>query len=350
MGQRIVDWQALRGFVQELFMAKGLSEGDAFVVADCMVDADLTGVETHGVFLVNTYLTRIEKGVINVKTNFQVVNDYPGSFLIDGHDSLGMVTSRFAMEKCIEKAKTSGCCLGMVAQSNHFGMSAYYVKMAAQENMIGCCVANAPANIAPWGSPKPYFGTNPIAISAPTKGQPLVLDMATSVSSMGKINLAAKLGKDIPAGWAIDGDGRPTTDAKAAQNGTLLPIGGPKGYGLTLFIDVLAGLMTGSLNGPHIAYVVSKVTEFKPQRLGHAFLAIDVSKFVPLESFLERIEIMKAEVKAFPKNNGVAEILMPGEIELNRKEERLRNGIPLSEVIYAQLLELAAKHGVKATI
>jgi LDH2 family malate/lactate/ureidoglycolate dehydrogenase len=327
-------------------MTAGYSKEDAYIIADCLVDADLCGVETHGVLRAGVYLNRIEKGVIDLEASLLVERESAAGLLLNANNGIGMVQASKTMKRCIEKAKQSGCCVATLKNGNHFGMTAYYVKIAAEQNMIGFLCTNAPSNMAPWGSSKPYFGTNPFAIAAPSNGMPLVLDMATSVVAMGKITMSAKLGKDIPLGWAIDCDGNPTTDAEKAANGTVLPVGGPKGYGMAMFIDVLSGALSGAMIGPHIGYVVSKAVDFKPQQLGHFFCVIDIDQFVPIAEFKQRIDTMRQEIKAYPKNEDVSEIFMPGEIEQIKKNERMKKGIEIPAPCYFELKALGEKYSV----
>jgi len=326
-------------------MTQGVPEDEAFIVADSLVDADLCGVESHGVSRMTIYMKRLEESVVSKKCEMKIEQEYAGSAAINACNSMGMVVGVRAMQKCIDKAKDSGCCFITVNNSNHYGMASYFVKMAAAQDMIGITATNAPPNIAPWGSYKAYVGTNPIAFSIPTKGEPIILDMAPSVVAMGKIILAAKLGKSIPEGWAITKDGKPTTDAVEASKGTVLPIGGPKGYGLSMIIDILCGILSGAQFGPHLNNMWNDFVN--PQNVGHIFCAVDVSKFTDVEVFKERVGQMVSEIKALPKNPGVEEIFVPGEIEQRRRHNRKKNGIELPHVVYEELKALGEKYGVE---
>ena len=185
-------------------------------------------------------------------------------------------------------------------------------------------------------------------MAAPAEGEPVLLDMAPSVVAMGKVILAAKLGKSIPEGWAITADGRPTTDPNEGMKGTVCPIGGPKGYGLSLFMDIMCGILSGAQFGPHLNNMWNDFEN--PQDVGHMFLCVDVSKFVPLDEFKSRIAQMKEEIKALPKSPGVSEIFLPGEIEQRRRAERKANGIELSDVVYEELRGLGEQYGVEFTL
>ena len=341
----VVDWKVLREYCKRLLMTQNVSEEDAFTVADCLVDADLCGVESHGVSRTTIYLKRLETGVVNAKTEIKVEKEYPASLALSACNSMGMVAAKKAVEMAIEKARQVGCCIATVRESNHFGMASYYARMIAEQGMICICGTNAPPNIAPTGSAKSYMGTNPIAMSAPTNEDPIILDMAPSVVAMGKVILAAKLGKSIPLGWALTADGKPTTDPKEGMKGTVVPIGGPKGYGLSMFMDIFSGVLSGAKFGPHLGNMWNDFVNH--QDVGHFFIVIDIQKLTDLDTFKERLGVMVSEIKALPKAEGVSEIFVPGEIERNRKAERKANGIQLSDVVYDELAQLGVQYGVK---
>jgi LDH2 family malate/lactate/ureidoglycolate dehydrogenase len=344
MSTHNVDWEKLRTCCQNLFAAKGITTDNAFVIADNLVDADLCGVESHGSSRMANYLKRIERGVFSTKFEMKVEQEHAASLALNACNSFGMLAGKYAMDRSIEKAKESGVCFTTVNNSNHYGMAAYYLNIAAKANMIGMTGTNASPTMTPWGSFKPYFGTNPIAISIPTHGEPIVLDMANSVVAMGKIGLAESLGKDIPEGWALDKDGNSTTNPTEARSGTLLPLGGPKGSGLALCIEVLSAILSGSNTSSQMGLLWADFEN--PQNVGHFFVALDVSKFVDLGHFKDRIEKMKGEIKSLPKTPGTESIFMPGEIEQQRKKDRKANGIELSDVTYKDLQGLCEKHSV----
>jgi LDH2 family malate/lactate/ureidoglycolate dehydrogenase len=348
MNHRLVDWKALRDVCQRLLEAEHLSQEDAFICADNLVDADLTGVESHGVSRLKNYMKRLSTGVVSATGEITVLQEHAASLAIDGGNTMGMVSSAFAMKRCIEKAKESGSCFATVKGSNHYGMAAYYVAMATEAGMVAITGTNAPPNLAPWGSSQKYMGTNPIAFGAPTRTRPIILDMAPSVVAMGKIILAAKLGKTIPEGWVVDQQGNPTTDPVIGQYGTLLPIGGAKGSGLAIFGEILSGVLSGSKWGPHINNFWSDFEN--PQDVGHFFLAVDIEKFIEYEAYLSRITQLVDEIKGLPKSPDADEIFMPGEIEIRKREERKRDGIQLAESVYAELAELAQTYNVEFTL
>jgi len=340
----LLDWKKLRIYCQRLLETQGMPEDEALIAADCLVGADLCGVESHGVSRMAIYLKRLEEKVVNPVCQIKVEQEYAGSLAINACNSMGMVVGKRVMQKCIDKARQSGSCFATVSNSNHYGMAYYYAKMAADENMIGITGTNAPPNIAPWGSSKPYMGTNPIAISAPTNEEPIILDMAPSVVAMGKVILAAKLGQSIPEGWALTVDGKPTTDPNLGMKGSVVPIGGPKGYGITMFVDILCAILGGAQFGPHLGNMWNDFVN--PQNVGHFFSCIDISKFTTVETFKERLGQMKREIKAQPKNAGISEIFMPGEIEWNKSADRREKGVPVPEPVYDELKGLGDKYHV----
>ena len=343
------NWEQLRSYCQKLIMTQGVSEDEAFIIADNLVDADLCGVESHGVSRMLIYMKRLETGVVSKKLEVRVEQEHPASLALNACNSMGMLAGKYAMERCIEKAKVSGCCFVTVNNSNHYGMSAYYLNMPAAANMVVFTSTNAPPNIAPWGSFQAYMGTNPIGISVPRRNaEPIVLDMAPSIVAMGKVILAAKLGQDIPEGWALTKDGRATTNAKEGMEGTVLPIGGPKGYGLALFVDILTGILSGAQFGPHLNNMWNDFEN--PQNVGHVFCTIDISKFVDIDVFKNRIEQMVSEIKALPKNPGTEEIFLPGEIEQRRRIQRKADGLELSGIVYEELKGLGEKYSVPFSI
>ena len=194
----LLDWKKLRTFCQSLLISQGMPEDEAFIASDCLVAADLSGVESHGISRMAIYLKRLEEKVVNPVCELKIEQEYAASAAINACNSMGMVAGQKAMKLCMEKAKQSGSCFVTVNNSNHYGMACYYVKMAALEGLVGISGTNAPPNIAPWGSSKPFIGTNPIAIAVPANGKPIILDMAPSTVAMGKVIMAAKLGQSIP--------------------------------------------------------------------------------------------------------------------------------------------------------
>ena len=334
---------ALRGYCVSVLTASGVERSCAEAVADALIDAELTGVSTHGVSRLAVYMQRMDAGVMSRENNIRIVRESTSTLVVDAGNSLGAAAAKFAMERCIAKAKETGCCFASVHSSNHFGTAAYYTRLAAAQDMIGFACTNLKGKIAPFGSAEPYMGTNPISVAAPSDDLPVVLDMAPSVVALGKLILAQKLGKSIPEGWALDKDGNPTTDPAEGRKGMLTPFGGPKGSGIAIMIDIASGILSGGGFGNHLTGLYEMTG---PQGVGHFMGAIDVSHFTDLEAFKEKVSEMSAEIKALKKAPGVQEILMPGDLEANKRAANEANGIEVEEPVYQELLKLGKPYGL----
>ena len=346
MSAIVIDRERLRDFVAQVFAQAGVPDDEAALIGESLTEADLTGVESHGVSRVPIYLKRIELGVVNAVARLEVIADLPGALVLDGCNSMGIVTGVRAIDRAIEKAETSGSVFVTVKNSNHFGVAAFFTQRALARGMIGYAASNAPSTMAPWGGIKPYMGTNPFSVAFPAGSElPIVMDMATSVVAQGKIIMAGKEGKSIPFGWAITKDGDPTDDPEAALEGTVLPFGGPKGYAVSLMLDVLSGVLSGAAFGP---YLCNMWNDFKnPQNVGHYFTVLDVKKFVPLDEFKANLDTMIRDIKSSPRAKGVDEIFLPGEMEYRKRQQRLANGIPLGAKALSDLAEIGARMNLR---
>lgn len=335
----------LAAFCATVLERAGAPEPVARVVADSLVYADLRGVESHGVVRTEIYLRRIAEGMIDPHAAVALERDEGGTALVDGGNNFGAYVGVTALDLAIERAKRHGVCALGVRGSNHFGTCAYYAERAVARGLALIVLSNASQTMPPTGGVRPFLGTNPIALGFPTdRGAPFILDMATSVVSRGKIIVAAKRGEAIPSDWAVDGDGRPTTDAAAALGGAVLPLGGAKGFGLSMAIDILAGVLTGAGFGPSVNNMYENWSE--PQNVGHFFLAVDIARFMPLDAFTRRIGRYIDLLKAEPRAPGVDAILYAGEIEHRLAAKRRRNGIDLPERLVAELQAIGQRHGV----
>ncbi|MFZ5650862.1 MAG: Ldh family oxidoreductase [Bacillota bacterium] len=335
------DKDKLFSFCQSLLQGAGVSQEDASIVADVLIDTSLEGIDTHGISRLPVYLTRILNGRINARPNIKVDRTSPGLANVDGDNGLGQLVGVRSMQVAIKLAEEAG--IGAVAtkHSNHFGASSYYCKMASSSGMVGMAFTNTPSGIPPWGGKQAYFGTNPIAFSFPGTEQPVVIDMSSSTVARGNIILAAKEGRPIPEGWAIDSEGRPTTDARAALEGAVLPMAGPKGYAMALAVEILSGVLSGSAYGPRVGWIYDESTD--PVNIGHFFLAIDISKLMPLSDFLSRLDHMVGEIKDSPRSKGVDEIFIPGERRFIKAKDRIRDGIPVPPRLLEELNNLAGE-------
>ncbi|MGG1598551.1 Ldh family oxidoreductase [Paenibacillus naphthalenovorans] len=339
------NWQGLQDFCYQVFMKAGLPEPSAAIVAESLVEADLRGVDSHGVVRTAIYLKRIEAGMIDPHSQIEKVSESDANVLVDGNNNFGSVIGRRALEIAMEKAKNNGAAFVGVKGSNHFGTGAYYALKAIEQDMILLVMSNASQTMPPTGGVRPFIGTNPLAVGVPSGEElPFILDMATSVVARGKIIVAAQKGEDIPTGWAIDKDGKPTTDANAALEGSVLPVGGPKGYAISMFIDILSGVLTGAGFGKYVHNMYDNWEQ--PQNVGHLFIAVDINRFIPLELFKARMDQYIRELKQEPKAHGIQEILIPGELEYRRTQERKANGIELPQKVAEELAEIGRRFGI----
>lgn len=322
----------------------GVPKNEASVIAEVVVEADLRGIESHGILRLPAYIHRVQAGLMSAHTELRALRDRGASALFDAQHGFGQVAGVRAMEDAIRRAREYGAGFVGVRNANHFGIAAYYAMMALPERMIGIVCANAAPSMAAFGGTTAVLGTNPVCVAIPTGGDvDIVLDMASSVVARGKIRLAAAKGQKIPLGWALDAQGQPTEDPQAALDGTLLPIGGPKGYGLALVMDVLAGALTGSDYGANIASVHDLDRQTS---VGFTLQALDVTAFADWDEFASDMHSLTRAILESPKAPGVNRIYLPGEIEWLKKQDRLKNGIPVPASLLEQLNELGEELGV----
>jgi LDH2 family malate/lactate/ureidoglycolate dehydrogenase len=340
--------EKLKQIIAELLKAMEAKEQEAQLVADVLVQADMRGIHTHGCAFVPLIAQRKSNGMINIPTQTKQIIDDEAIALIDGNNGLGQVAATEAMQICITKAQKYGIAMTLIRNTNNIGFLGYYSLMAAVEGMIGICMTNAAAAIAPWGGAEPFFGTNPLSIAAPIGNSPsLVLDMSSSVVARGKIRRAHRLNENIPEGWALDADGNPTTDPAAALKGTLIPIAGPKGYGLALFIDLLCGLLSGSKYGRDL---LTFHKPLGPTGVGATVMAIDISRFMPRERF-EAFAFQYAEaIRNSKKAKGVDRIFLPGEVEAENEKSSRSQGIELDSEVVEKINLLLKDKGLSIRI
>jgi LDH2 family malate/lactate/ureidoglycolate dehydrogenase len=337
----------LRAWSEQVFQKVGVAKDDAALLTDTLIEANFRGVDTHGVTRVLcTYVKRIQAGVMSPRTQLAVVRENASTALIDCKNSIGQVGAARAMRLAIDKAAKTGVAFVAVTHSNHYGTAAYWAMMAPEHGMIGFSSTNAPATVAPTGGRTAMLGTNPFAIAIPAgQEQPMVLDLATTVVARGRVMLYAKQNKPLEPGWAFDERGVPTTDPHAALKGLLAPIGGYKGYGIALAIDLLCGVMTGSSYGSHFpGFLADNMKE--PTDVGSVFAAINVESFMDLPEFRASMDKALREMKNSERAEGVPRIYIPGEIELETKADRVKHGIPIPEPIVNDFVALGQELGV----
>jgi len=308
------------------------------------VQADAWGHASHGVMRTFWYGARIETGAMAAVTRPEWVTDAGALAVLDGHDGVGQVLARRAMASAIERAKAHGIGAVAVRASGHFGTAMYFTRMAAEAGCIGFLSTNASPAMAPWGGREKRLGTNPWSLAAPAGAYPpMLLDLANTAVARGKLYVARQRGEAIPEGWAIDEQGRATTDPALGIAGTILPMAGYKGYGITVMMDVLSGVLSGSgfgdaIVGPYRADARSGV--------GHLAIAIDIAACRPLAAFEADMEALIRTLKATPRAAGVEEILYPGEPEARAAERAAVHGVALPEATVEELDEHARRIGV----
>jgi LDH2 family malate/lactate/ureidoglycolate dehydrogenase len=337
--------ETIKKFGTEVFVKAGLSEQDAAICMESFLLSDLRGILTHGTTHLKDYCARLEKGTVSPSGEIDIVKTGPSTLVVDAKRTVGMSSAYKVMQRCVDEAATAGTCFASVKNGCHYGFGGYFAMYAADRGMIGFCITNTPPLVAPFGGADPVLGTNPLSVAIPAGKYPaLVLDMATSLVAKGKISLALKEGRPIPEGWAVDKDGAPTTDPAAANVGALLPVGGPKGYGIGLAISVLSSALSGS----DIDIDIPRFWEEtgKPTNIGFFMGAIDISRFVDLDTFKTRVDAIFAMLKSSRPAPGFSEVMIPGEIEFNLTQKTLAEGLDLSEVTLREFKVLADKYGV----
>ncbi len=337
LATRTVTPDSLRTVVSGLFSKAGMVADDATFMGSCLVDADLRGVHSHGTRYAVNYVRSLQSGSWNPRPNIQVVRDKHATAVIDADKSGGHVVARRAMTLAIEKAKMYGTATVVVRNSTHCGAMAYYTQMAADAGCVGFASTNAGHLMAPWGGKDRIIALNPLSWAAPTnKPWSIDLDMATSVVAGSKLGMSIEKGEQIPAGWALDENGKPTTDPAAALKGVMLPVGGPKGYGMSVCLDMLTGVLSGGrfgkgLGGPGAA---------------HFFQATDIEAFMPLDEFKSRMGELIDQIKNSALAPNSTGIFLPGEIEYNNKSARQTSGIPMTAGVMDEIEKVAGELGI----
>ena len=326
----MVNGKKLKKIITKIFLNHKLSIHHARLCSDALVDAELKGLHSHGLSRLKMYCDRIDKKLINSSPKFKIKNISKSISHIDADNSIGFVAADIAIKELIRKTKKNGIGLVGIKNSGHYGLSGYYAQQAVKRNLIVLCFTNAPPAIAPFGSKKALFGTNPICFGVPTSNKiPFILDTSLSVASRGYIRVKANLNQKIPKGIALDRDGKPTTSAKKALEGVQLPIESFKGSGLAWMVDILSGVLTGSAHGGKVGDPFNNFK--KPQNVGHLFIAFKQNIFV--NNFGQRMKKNIKSVKKLPKIKGVKNILYPGENKFKKLKYNLNKNIKISNRI-----------------
>jgi L-2-hydroxycarboxylate dehydrogenase (NAD+) len=350
----------IQSFIADVFTALGVPQDEAAICADELITSDLRGIESHGVGRLKYYYTRIKRGQHRVKTEIEVVRESETTALLDGHHGMGHVISYRAMQMAIDKSRQYGTGAVAVRNSTHFGIAGYYPLMAAKEGMIGFTVTNARPSIAPTFGVEPMLGTNPIAFAAPSDlPYPFCFDGATSICQRGKVEVAARAEKPVPEGWVIDAEGQPMTDADAILAGlneaqaALLPLGGAgedlagyKGYGLATMVEILAASLGSGMFMKDVLGFAEDGSH-RPYMLGHFFLAIDVSRFMPLEESKRITGNILRALQAAHKAPGQERIYVAGEKEYEAEKRVRAQGVPVNPNLRQELQFVRDELGIE---
>lgn len=334
-----VSVETLSRFVSEIIQDAGCNEEHSATMAECLVQTNLWGIDSHGVIRIPEYLERFRSGAMNAQPRVQTLRSGGGLEVLDADNSAGYIAGRAAMSRAIEIARDNAIAGVGIINSNHCGATALYARMAAGQGMVGIAMTNVAPNMVMPGVNTPITGNNPIAVAIPTFGEfPFALDISLSAVAGGKLLVAAKKGEKIPLGWATDKDGRPTTDAQAGFDGYLLPMGAHKGFGLSLMVDILCGVITGG----SFQHQLKSMYRYPGDPSNTAHLMIVMNPLVLMDEGLlkNRMHDFFSTVKQTPVNEEGGEMLLPGEIEYRTECERKRDGIPLPAAVYEELVRI----------
>jgi LDH2 family malate/lactate/ureidoglycolate dehydrogenase len=327
----------LERLVTKIYAGLGCPDEDATLLGNALVDADLRGVHSHGCRYLSNYAESLRRGRANRAPVLKVIRDDGATTLLDGDNGLGHVVAARAMRIAIDRSKEHGVGIVSLRNTGHIGALAYYTQMAADAGCLGYCTTNAGIVMVPPGGRDKIVGLNPLSWAAPTaRPWTFNLDMATSVVAGSKLGMAHERGQKIPFGWAVDAEGNPTDDPLKGMEGGLLPVGGPKGYGLAVMLDVMAGVLSGGRFGKGLGMGGS----------AQLYQALDISHFLPLDEFKERMEQMIGQIKDSTLAPGSNGIFFPGEIEYGVKQDRLANGLPMDSFVRAEIRKEAEAQGL----
>lgn len=348
MGYVKWSYHVLERFCQDVFENFGFSREDSATIKDVLLMADLYGIESHGMQRMVRYHKGIEKGTIHAKEKPEVIFETPVSAVIDGHNGMGQLIGAFAMEKAIEKAKTSGIGIVSVRESNHFGIAGYYAKMASDQGLLGLACTNSEAIMVPTFGKKAMLGSNPIAVAMPAEPYPFFFDCSTTVVTRGKLEMYNKMNKPLPNGWALDQNGQESTDAPLVlsnivgkNGGGIMPLGGVseesgshKGYGYGMLCELMCSIFS-------LGVTSDKCCTFKDKTgICHGFMALDPAVFGDADKIRKHLSQFLQELRESPKADGQERIYTHGEKEVLAQTERMMNGIPVNDNTMVELAEL----------
>jgi LDH2 family malate/lactate/ureidoglycolate dehydrogenase len=345
MSHVLVSGAVLNDFVFRIASGGGVAPDHARLLADSLVAANLRGVDSHGVQLLPFYMDQIADGRVNAAARGRLVSESGCVMVYDGDNGLGQVVSEICSNHAVRLARGHGAGVVVARESNHFGAAAWWGQQIARQGCLAMVFCNASPMVAPWQGREPRWGTNPICVSLPGPGGGgWLLDMATTTVAMGKIYKANIMGEtEIPSGWAMDAEGNPTTSTQAALSGSLMPLGGYKGSGLAMMVEILCGVLSGGAISTQLGGLRNRT---QPFRVSQFFLAMEISRFMPLQQFTERMRNFIALVKSSAPAPGYEEVLVAGEPEWRSEAERSALGIPVDSSHWNNLVSLAARYRV----
>lgn len=330
---------SLTRFASGILQDAGCGQEDAIAMAHCLVQTNLWGIDSHGVMRIPEYLARFRSGAMNARPDIRTLSSDGGLEVLDADNSAGYIAGRAAMSRAIELARQNAIAGVGIINSNHCGATTLYARMAAEEAMVGIAMTNVAPNMVMPGAGTPITGNNPIAVAIPTFGEfPFALDISLSAVAGGKLLVAAKKGEEIPPGWATDKEGRPTTDAREGFDGYLLPMGAHKGFGLSLMVDILCGVITGGSFQNQLKSMYRFPGD--PSNTAHLMLVMDPLVILSQDQMKSRMRDFFETVKQTPLNEDGCEILLPGEIEYRTERERSCSGIPIPTAVYEELVRI----------
>ena len=337
----LISASELTAFARRILVAANVPAHKASIVAESLVASNLRGVDSHGIQLLSFYLEQLLAGELDAHTDGRVISESGSCLHYDAQNGLGQWAAEICTGHAVRIAREQGMAMVVARESNHFGAAAWWAQKMRAAGQIGIVVCNASCMVPPWQGREPRYGTNPICMAVPG---PWLLDMATTTVAAGKIFKAFINHKpEIPAGWAFDAAGAPTTNTEAAYKGMLHPLGGYKGYGLGMMVEILCAVLGG---GAMSTEVGSIRVRGKLVRVSQTFIAIDVARFMPVEEFTARIEKLVALMKSVRAAPGYDEVLVAGDPEWRTEAQRLQNGIPIEDGNWKTLCGSAAKVGV----
>jgi len=335
-----IEARALRKFCISLAKQYGVPEEEATILIESLIDANLKGIDTHGVSRLQIYLKRVEEGLIDPGAVMEFNQGSSAAGVLDANNGFGQVAGVRGMEQAISLARTHGTGAVGIRNSQHFGAAGYYCEKAVREEFIGLTLTNSEPAMPPWGGYEAFFGTNPIALGVPTgTGPPILIDLSTSIVARGQIIAASQRGDSIPEGWAVDSKGNITTESEKALDGAVLPMAGAKGYALALLVDLLSGVLSGAGFGDRVGSMYEDFT--RTANVGHFAMVLNIEAFLDKETLFKRVDALREALKSLDTRPDADEIRLPGERSYRTREERVQEGIPVGDEVVEQLKTLA---------